>query len=67
MCSPATCRECGKASYTGCGSHVEQVLVVYPQISDAPVTRRAARVLRSYATWLPADYASDMNSFSRSS
>ena len=26
MCSPATCRSCGKASYTGCGQHVEQVL-----------------------------------------
>ena len=26
MCSPATCRRCGKASYTGCGQHVEQVL-----------------------------------------
>jgi hypothetical protein len=26
MCSPATCRTCGKATYTGCGRHVEQVL-----------------------------------------
>jgi hypothetical protein len=26
MCSPATCRTCGKATYTGCGQHVEQVL-----------------------------------------
>lgn len=26
MCSPATCRSCGKASFTGCGMHVEQVL-----------------------------------------
>ncbi|WP_168929290.1 hypothetical protein [Nocardioides sp. GY 10113] len=26
MCSPATCNNCGKASYTGCGQHVEQVL-----------------------------------------
>ncbi len=26
MCSPATCRTCGKATYTGCGAHVEQVL-----------------------------------------
>lgn len=26
MCMPATCRECGKATYVGCGAHVEQVL-----------------------------------------
>jgi hypothetical protein len=31
MCSPATCRTCGKASYTGCGQHVEQVLAGVPQ------------------------------------
>ena len=26
MCRPATCKECGKATYVGCGAHVEQVL-----------------------------------------
>lgn len=26
MCMPTTCRSCGKASYTGCGQHVEDVL-----------------------------------------
>jgi len=26
MCSPATCRTCGRATYSGCGQHVEQVL-----------------------------------------
>ena len=26
MCMPAKCRTCGKASYVGCGAHVEQVL-----------------------------------------
>lgn len=26
MCSPATGRTCGKATYTGCGRHVDQVL-----------------------------------------
>jgi hypothetical protein len=30
MCSPATCRTCGKASYTGCGQHVDQVLAGVP-------------------------------------
>lgn len=26
MCSPATCPACGKATWTGCGNHVEQAL-----------------------------------------
>jgi hypothetical protein len=26
MCQRATCRNCGKATYRGCGMHVEQVL-----------------------------------------
>ena len=26
MCSPATCPSCGKATWTGCGNHVEQAL-----------------------------------------
>ena len=26
MCSPAVCAQCHKATYTGCGEHVEQVL-----------------------------------------
>jgi hypothetical protein len=31
MCSPATCRTCAKATYTGCGQHVEQVLKGVPE------------------------------------
>lgn len=31
MCSPATCRSCGKATYSGCGRHVDQVLAGVPQ------------------------------------
>jgi hypothetical protein len=30
MCRPATCHACGKASYAGCGQHVEQVLAGVP-------------------------------------
>ena len=26
MCSPATCRSCGKVTYSGCGMHVDHVL-----------------------------------------
>ena len=31
MCQRATCRTCGKATYTGCGQHVEQVLAGVPK------------------------------------
>jgi hypothetical protein len=31
MCRPATCRACGKATYAGCGQHVEQVLAGVPK------------------------------------
>ncbi len=26
MCSPATCRNCGKTTWTGCGQHADQVM-----------------------------------------
>jgi len=26
MCTRVTCRACGKATYSGCGRHVEEVL-----------------------------------------
>jgi hypothetical protein len=31
MCRRATCRDCGKATYKGCGMHVEQVLAGVPR------------------------------------
>ena len=31
MCSPATCQRCGKTGWTGCGSHVDQVMARVPQ------------------------------------
>ncbi len=43
MCSPATCRACGKATYRGCGNHVEQVLRGVPKgkrCSCAPGVRQ---------------------------
>jgi len=30
MCRPVKCRSCGKATYAGCGLHVEQVLAGVP-------------------------------------
>ncbi len=31
MCQRTTCRTCGKATYRGCGNHVEQVLAGVPK------------------------------------
>lgn len=31
MCQRTTCRKCGKATYSGCGQHVEQVLGNVPK------------------------------------
>ena len=44
MCRRITCRRCGKASYAGCGQHVEQVLRGVPssqRCSCAPAAARA--------------------------
>jgi len=31
MCSPATCRVCGKTTWSGCGRHVDQVMRGVPR------------------------------------
>jgi hypothetical protein len=31
MCSKTTCQTCGKATWSGCGNHVEQALAGVPQ------------------------------------
>ena len=31
MCSKTRCRKCGKASWSGCGQHVEQVMRGIPK------------------------------------
>ena len=31
MCSPARCNTCGLVTWTGCGEHVEQVMVNVPK------------------------------------
>jgi hypothetical protein len=43
MCRPATCRTCGKASWAGCGQHVDQVLRGVPKnqrCACPPATRQ---------------------------
>ena len=34
MCRPATCKDCGKTTWAGCGQHVDSVM------RDVPVSQR---------------------------
>ena len=43
MCSRVTCSKCGKATYAGCGAHVEQVLAGVPK-DQRCTCREAAKV-----------------------
>jgi hypothetical protein len=47
MCRAVTCRTCGKASWAGCGEHVEEVLGGVPAGRRCPghdaTTRRTSR------------------------
>lgn len=36
MCRRVNCRTCGKATYSGCGMHVDQVLSGVPQAQRCP-------------------------------
>jgi hypothetical protein len=31
MCSRTTCKKCGKATWKGCGNHIEQALMGVPK------------------------------------
>ncbi|MDX3246399.1 hypothetical protein [Streptomyces sp. ME18-1-4] len=39
MCQKATCRKCQKATYRGCGMHVDQVLAGVPQSQRCTCTK----------------------------
>ena len=36
MCQAATCRTCGKTTWTGCGQHVDQVMRKVPASQRCP-------------------------------
>ncbi len=36
MCRAATCRNCGKATWSGCGKHVNQVMAGVPDAQRCP-------------------------------
>lgn len=43
MCRRVTCRTCEKATYDGCGMHVEQVLAGVPEAQRCDCITRADR------------------------
>ena len=43
MCRRTKCRTCGKATYAGCGMHVDQVLAGVPKADRCTCDRNANR------------------------
>ena len=49
MCSPATCRTCGKTTWSGCGRHIDQVMSRVPdaqQCTCSPAAKTTGRAAR---------------------
>jgi len=36
MCSKVTCKQCGKATWSGCGEHIEEALHGIPKSERCP-------------------------------
>lgn len=51
MCMPTTCGSCGKATYSGCGMHVEQVLAGVPESRRCDCRRNASSGDQSSSFW----------------
>lgn len=51
MCRQVTCRTCGKATYAGCGMHVEQVLAGVPQSRRCDCAAAADKPARGLLSW----------------
>ena len=43
MCSKATCRKCGKITWSGCGMHVKQVMRGVPADKQCTCNSKAAK------------------------
>ena len=52
MCQPATCRTCKKATYRGCGMHVEQVLAGVPKSQRCSCDRTGTSSSGGLLGWL---------------
>jgi len=52
MCQRVTCRTCKKATYRGCGQHVEQVLAGVPRSQRCTCDRTGERQQGGLLAWL---------------
>jgi hypothetical protein len=64
MCQRTTCRTCHKATYRGCGQHVEQVLAGVPA-SQRCTCRSQAKQAVSKAEAVPAPHGAQGQSARR--
>jgi hypothetical protein len=39
VCQPAVCKQCGKATWRGCGMHVDQVMAGVPKAAQCTCER----------------------------
>jgi hypothetical protein len=52
MCQRTTCRTCGKATYSGCGMHIEQALAGVPASQRCDCDTRPERPIRGLRSLL---------------
>lgn len=52
MCRVATCQKCSKATWAGCGNHVDQVMANVPQSRRCTCSTGAARPSGGGFSWL---------------
>lgn len=52
MCRVATCQKCSKATWAGCGNHVDQVMANVPQSRRCTCSTDQPRPAGSGFSWL---------------
>lgn len=54
MCSKATCRKCGKTTWSGCGMHVKQVMRGVPADKQCTCGTKSVTAGKPAAAAIPA-------------
>jgi hypothetical protein len=52
MCQQVTCRKCGKATWTGCGQHVNQVMRGIPKSQQCQGHAAEPKQAGWFARWM---------------
>jgi len=48
MCSAVRCDKCGKATWSGCGQHIEEALAGYKD-------DQKCKCINDYSSWVPSN------------